>query len=245
MVLSSVNSSSTPLNAGDTFTGDYEDIRNFSILKISVKTNVDCIVYIDHSIDGDTESDPDHIDTINLTSSNDWLYYRDHNLKCRFVRVRIANDETNQTFLRLQTRYFTGDSSSLKVDNNDNMQVGIVKTINSTYTYKNINLKSTGQSITSSASLLTSLIASNNSNSIKYLRIYNKSSAASDSDDSSGSTFKFLIPLQSYTTINMNYNYPIEFSSGISIRATTGITNGDTGDPSNYEVVVNMTYTDL
>jgi hypothetical protein len=139
----------------------------------------------------------------------------------------IGNDGTTDRILKTDT------TGKLNVNTTPNPSTG---------TYMNINVGTTGQVIKNSAALLTSITASNLSGSMRYLRIYNKATAPTDSDDASGSVFLYIIPLQANSTITMSYPSPVSFGSGLAIRATVGVASGDTNAPGSNEVVVNVAY---
>lgn len=97
--VSSLNSSTTPLNAGATFTGQWEDVTLYESIIIAVKTDQNGTFTIEYSPDGT------NIDST-LTR-----YYRTNQIEAphrftntrRYVRVRFTNTSaTNQTLFRLQ-----------------------------------------------------------------------------------------------------------------------------------------------
>jgi hypothetical protein len=139
----------------------------------------------------------------------------------------MGNDGTTDRILKTDT------TGKLNVNTTPNPSTG---------TYMNINVGTTGQVIKNSAALLTSITASNLSGSMRYLRIYNKATAPTDSDDASGSVFLYIIPLQANSTMTISYPSPVSFGSGLAIRATVGVASGDTNAPGSNEVVVNVAY---
>jgi hypothetical protein len=97
-MVSSANSSSTPLNASTTFTGTSEDVASFPSLVVACKTDQDGQLFVDFSIDGtnwdstltfDVTADVNEVHRITITR--------------RYFRVRFTNTSlSNQTYLRLQ-----------------------------------------------------------------------------------------------------------------------------------------------
>lgn len=99
-IVSTVNSTSTPLGIGGTFTGDWEDILNYASISVLGTTNVVGTLY------GESSSDGINVDRSTLLTdgtSNIGV----HNLipVARYFRVRYVNDGVAQTTFRLQTIY--------------------------------------------------------------------------------------------------------------------------------------------
>lgn len=98
MSISSKNSTSTPLNDEATFTGQTEDISQWTGIFVSCKTDQNCLVYVDHSSNG---SDWDFTDILPVTAST--AMFQSIESKCKYFRVRCYNNSgSNQTYLRLQ-----------------------------------------------------------------------------------------------------------------------------------------------
>lgn len=97
--VSPYNRTTTPLVAGATFTGSFEETRGFTSIIISVKSDQTGYIYIDHSQDGST---------VDLTTTFDLeAGYTDvHRVTTamQFYRIRVYNSSTSdQTYLRVQT----------------------------------------------------------------------------------------------------------------------------------------------
>lgn len=97
--ISSLNSTTTPLNTTVTFTGTWEDVSNFNSLIAAVKTDQDGFMYIDFSPDA-----------TNVDSTLTFELYAGVNdvhritITRKYARIRIYNSSaSNQTYLRLQT----------------------------------------------------------------------------------------------------------------------------------------------
>jgi len=103
-------------------------------------------------------------------------------------------------------------------------------------TYRNLDLGVTGQVIKAAKGQIFDLHICNQAAAIRYVKLYNKATAATASD----------APLRTYaipasTTIALPVTTAgIEFSVGISIRGTTGIADNDTGAPTTNDIVVNI-----
>lgn len=91
------NITSTPLNAGQTFTGGVEDVSGFDSIVIACKTDKDGAMYVDFSTDG---TNFDSTLTYTVTANTNEV----HRIVCTrpFARVRFTNSSSsNQTYLRL------------------------------------------------------------------------------------------------------------------------------------------------
>lgn len=97
--ISQSNSSTIPIIAGATFTGDGEQCSDFSDIVISCKTDQDGVLYVDFSTD---KSNWDSTLTYQVTASINEV----HRLKVSkaFYRIRFNNSSaSNQSFIRLQS----------------------------------------------------------------------------------------------------------------------------------------------
>lgn len=104
--------------------------------------------------------------------------------------------------------------------------------------YRNLDAGSTGSVVKGAAGQIYTLVISNqHATNARYLKVYNKASAASSAD-----TPVMTIPVQAGQTRDVTFPNGLEFNAGISIRATTGIADADTGAPSPNDVVVNIGY---
>src|SRR5436309_2733503 len=74
----------------------------------------------------------------------------------------------------------------------------------------------------------------NNASALRYVKLYNKASAPSQSD-----TPLLTIPLPANGAANVLAPAGIDFTTGISCRATTGVADNDTGAPTANDVIVN------
>lgn len=93
------NSSSTPLNAGVTFTGVAKDVILYNSLIVSCKTDQNGTLYVDFSTDG-TNWDS----TITFDSQANLNEVHGVTVSKKYARIRFTNTSaSNQTFFRLQT----------------------------------------------------------------------------------------------------------------------------------------------
>lgn len=91
------NITSTPLNAGQTFTGGVEDVSGFDSIVVACKTDQDGDMYVDFSTDG---TNFDSTLTFTITASTNEV----HRIVITrpYARVRFTNSSaSNQTYLRL------------------------------------------------------------------------------------------------------------------------------------------------
>ena len=110
--------------------------------------------------------------------------------------------------------------------------------------YRNLDLKQTGQVVKASPGQLYGGIVFNHawiypdsSGAIRYLKIYDKATAATSSD-----TPVITIPLEQAEQPLDFTVYGVAFASGISVRATTGQADADATDPNTGDVLVNLFY---
>lgn len=104
--------------------------------------------------------------------------------------------------------------------------------------YRNINLLNVGQVVKSRPGSLYGLSVSNTGTAARYLKIYDKATAATSAD-----TPVVTIVVPAGTTITWPENQPLLFfSTGISVRATTGIADNDNVAPGANEIVLNLIY---
>lgn len=117
-------------------------------------------------------------------------------------------------------------------------RVGIdAQAANGASPYRNLDLGVTGQVVKGSAGNLYAIHAINTNASARYLKIYNKATAPSESDTP---VFTFSLP-QGGSNIFLG-DPGVSFATGIGVRATTAIADNDTGAPGSNEVVVNLSY---
>lgn len=92
------NSTSTPLGVGGTFTGQWSDTRGFGGITVGLKADANGKLYVDFSPDGV------HVDST-ITFDVDAGIRETHRLTVsnKFYRVRVENDGSPQTYMRLQS----------------------------------------------------------------------------------------------------------------------------------------------
>ena len=103
--------------------------------------------------------------------------------------------------------------------------------------YRNLDLGATGQVIKASSGYLYGYYIANNATSVRYLKVYDKATAATQAD-----TPILTLPIPPTGAANAVWGDGIPFSAGISVRATTGVADNDTGAPSTNDVIVNLFY---
>lgn len=103
--------------------------------------------------------------------------------------------------------------------------------------YMNLDLGITGQMVKSSAGSLCGYFVYNNAASTRYVKFYNKATAATNSD-----TPVFVLAIPGGSAANVFVTGMVTFTTGISIRATTGVANADNNAPTANDVVVNVFY---
>ncbi len=96
------------------------------------------------------------------------------------------------------------------------------------------------QAVKGSAGQLYGYNLTNQSASIRYVKIYNKASGATSSDTP---VFRFVLPGNSSGAgCNQSFENGVAFATGICIRITTGQPDNDTGAATAGDVVVNLWY---
>jgi len=103
--------------------------------------------------------------------------------------------------------------------------------------YRNINLSTTGQVVKNAAGQLYSYYIYNNATAVRYLKIYDKATAP-DQNDTPVMTY----PIPAGSAANVAFPNGVAFANGISVRATTGVGDSDTGAPSSNDVITNLNY---
>lgn len=105
-VVSTLNSTSTPLAGGGTFTGTYENCQNFTELTVSVYgTHASSAVglTVTWSHDGSTDMLVETLGTLPSTSPTARVYSFKVPIKAAYVKVAYVNGATLQTTFNLQT----------------------------------------------------------------------------------------------------------------------------------------------
>lgn len=98
--VSAVNSSSSALSGGATFSGSWEDVIYFDSLVVALLTDQSGTLYVDFSPDA-----------VNVDSTRSYDVAANANevhrltITRRYARVRFVNDAVAQSFMRLQTIY--------------------------------------------------------------------------------------------------------------------------------------------
>ena len=103
--------------------------------------------------------------------------------------------------------------------------------------YRTIDLGVTGLVAKATPGKLISIHAHNINAATRYLKIYNKATAATEAD-----TPKLTIALPTGNSTFFLGDSGLDFSAGISIRATTGLADNDTGAPTASQTIVNLTF---
>jgi hypothetical protein len=100
------NSTTTALGASESFIGAWEVVYQYSSITVAAETDQNTLLYIDFSLDGTNIFKSHELSPLSTT-----LISETHTFipETKFMRVRAINDETPQTYLRIQT-IFDGDS---------------------------------------------------------------------------------------------------------------------------------------
>lgn len=166
------NTSTTPLGAGATFTGVWQDCLQFQEVNISVATDQNSAtngLVIEWSADGSTVGDDDKF-TVYANAGTNYT----PNPAFRYVRVKYTNGTTPQTSFSLMTilrRRVTGGSfhridSTLKDDSDARLNITIPKLKTAANTYVSQTATTAGNAKVSIEELETN-ISDNNKTQLK------------------------------------------------------------------------------
>lgn len=116
--VSTVNSTSTPLGIGGTFTGTAEDVSGVAIVFVTVFTNVASAtngLSVQQSSDG---TNWDHVEVYTIPANTAKTF--SFQAACQFFRIAYTNGGTAQTTFRLQTvfKQVYGKPSSHRISDN-------------------------------------------------------------------------------------------------------------------------------
>lgn len=104
-------------------------------------------------------------------------------------------------------------------------------------TYRNIDVQNTGAVIKASAGDILDLTMSNANAAIRYVKLYDKATTPSSSDTP---VRTYMLPPTSSVVVPVLQG--IGFSTGISIRACTGVADNNNTAPTANDVIVNIGY---
>jgi hypothetical protein len=103
--------------------------------------------------------------------------------------------------------------------------------------YRSIDLDETGQVVQATRSKLYWYYLYNASAGTRYVRFYNKATAPTGAD-----TPLLTIPLPAGGGANVHLGPGIDFSAGLSLRATSAVADNDATAPGANDVIVNLGY---
>jgi hypothetical protein len=104
-------------------------------------------------------------------------------------------------------------------------------------TYRNLNMSTTGAVVKAAKAQIFSISVYNNATAVRFLKLYDKATAATASD-----TPIMTIGLTQSALNNISVGQGIEFLNGISVRATTLVADNDATAPATNDVVLNIGY---
>lgn len=118
-------------------------------------------------------------------------------------------------------------------------------TVGGTTAYKNLDVDESEDEVKATAGQVFWIYAVNLATSVRYLKFYN-ATAANVSVGTTVPVLTFPVPTQSATASGAGFVLVvpngIAFSTAITIAATTGLADNDTGAPGANEVIVNLGY---
>lgn len=103
--------------------------------------------------------------------------------------------------------------------------------------HRSLALASTGVSVTTAATRVFGWSITNSAASIRYVKLYNKASAASSSD-----TPVITVGIPATSTVNFYPSGGINFTLGLSVRGVTGAADNNTTDPTAGDILSHIFY---
>ena len=103
--------------------------------------------------------------------------------------------------------------------------------------YRNLGLGVTGQVVKASKGQVFTLYIYNAGAAARYIKFYDKATAP-DQTDTPSRTYG----IGAGQAVTFSISQGLEFLNGISVRATTGVADNDTGAPGANDVVINIGY---
>jgi hypothetical protein len=109
--------------------------------------------------------------------------------------------------------------------------------------YRSLDLDETEEEVKATAGTLYGFMVSNMATSTRFLKFYN-ATAANVTVGSTTPVMTWAIPGNSSDDISAVHSLPVgvAFSTAITVAATTGLADNDTGAPSANDVIVNIFY---
>ena len=106
--------------------------------------------------------------------------------------------------------------------------------------YSQLNVNATGAVPVARQAFLGGLLLSNSHSAVVYVKVYNKATAATNADTP---ILRVMVPVGG--TVSPGSLIPdggLQFRSGVSIRATTGVADNDNTSPPSNTVIANLFY---
>lgn len=109
--------------------------------------------------------------------------------------------------------------------------------------YRSIDLDETEEEVKASAGVVYGLLFSNTATATRFLKLYN-ATAANVTVGTTTPVITLALPGNATDDVSGVVTFPhgITFSTAITMAATTGIADNDTGAPGANEVIVNLLY---
>lgn len=234
----------TVLNAGtggDTISTD--DIAGVKVQRVKVQYGVD------GAATDVSDTNPMPVDDAggSLTVDNAALSVTGGGVEASALRVTLASDSTGVLSVDDNGGSLTVDvGTALPAGTNVVGDVGIsgARTSGGTTIFRSIDLDETEEEIKGTAGQIYWIHAMNLATTVRYLKVYN-ATAATVVVGTTTPVLTFPIPTAGSTNgAGFNFAVPngIAFGTAITVAATTGVADNDTGAPGVNEVVVNIGY---
>lgn len=155
--ISALNSSTTPLSGGASFTGTFEEVLSYTTISMVVNTDSIAVsngLQVQFSTNG---TDIDRTESFTATTGG---YFANLPRESRYVRVKVNAGVGAQSFLRLQTIYSISDTgtNTISVSGAVTVTSGSV-TVNNAAGAAAVNVQDGGNSLTIDGSI-TSILTS-------------------------------------------------------------------------------------
>lgn len=111
----------------------------------------------------------------------------------------------------------------------------VINTIPDLTVYRNLSVTTTGAVVSAVACKLHRIDISNGAAAIRYLKVYDKATAATEAD-----TPVFTFRVNANREREINLPKPVAFTNGISIRASNAVADNDTTNTTANDVIVHI-----
>lgn len=106
--------------------------------------------------------------------------------------------------------------------------------------FRSLDIDETEEEIKATAGQVYGWFIANNASSVRYIKFYNATAAGT----TVGTTTPVLtLPIPANSAANVEFEIGIAFGTAITVAATTGVADADTGAPAANDCIINVFYT--